>query len=64
MTEDGGATVNFDPSAATPEGGEDHDANLADFLDDKVLDPNFNMDDESPLRFAMAFDERMNKLAL
>ena len=39
MTEDGGATVNFDPSAATPEGGEDHDANLADFLDDKVLDP-------------------------
>ena len=39
MTEDGGATVNFDPSAVTPEGGEDHDANLADFLDDKVLDP-------------------------
>ena len=39
MSEDGGATVNFDPSAVTPEGGEDHDSNLAEFLDDNVLDP-------------------------
>ena len=39
MQEDGGATINFDPSAVTPEGGEDHDSNLAEFLDDGVLDP-------------------------
>jgi hypothetical protein len=39
MQEDGSATVNFDPSAVNPEGGEDHFENLADFLDDKVLDP-------------------------
>ena len=39
MDEDGGAEVEFDPSAATPEGGEDHNANLADFLEDNVLDP-------------------------
>ena len=29
LDEDGGATVNFDPSAVSPEGGEQHDANLA-----------------------------------
>ena len=39
MTEEGGAEVSFDPSAAVPEGGEDHYANLAEFLDDKILDP-------------------------
>jgi hypothetical protein len=39
MEEDGSATVNFDPKAATPEGGEDHFENLAEFLDDNVLDP-------------------------
>jgi hypothetical protein len=39
MTEEGGAEVSFDPSAAVPEGGEDHYANLAEFLDDQVLDP-------------------------
>jgi hypothetical protein len=39
MDEQGGAEVSFDPSAATPEGGEDHFANLAEFLDDGVLDP-------------------------
>jgi hypothetical protein len=39
MDEEGGAEVSFDPSAATPEGGEDHFANLAEFLDDGVLDP-------------------------
>ena len=39
MEEDGSATVNFDPSAVTPEGGEDHFDNLAEFLDDNVLDP-------------------------
>ena len=39
MDEEGGAEVSFDPSAATPEGGEDHFANLAEFLDDSVLDP-------------------------
>jgi len=39
MNDDGGATVNFDPSSVNPEGGEDHFENLADFLEDKVLDP-------------------------
>ena len=39
MEEDGSATVNFDPKAATPEGGEEHFDNLAEFLDDNVLDP-------------------------
>src|SRR5210317_2129076 len=39
MDEQGGAEVSFDPSAATPEGGEDHFSNLAEFLDDGVLDP-------------------------
>ena len=38
MTEEGGAEVSFDPSAAVPEGGEDHYANLAEFLDDGILD--------------------------
>ena len=35
--EDGGATINFDPMAMAAEGGEEHDANLADFLDPSVL---------------------------
>ena len=39
IEEDGSATVNFDPKAATPEGGEDHFENLAEFLEDNVLDP-------------------------
>ena len=38
MTEEGGAEVSFDPAAAAVEGGEDHAANLAEFLDDSVLD--------------------------
>ena len=39
IEEDGSATVEFDPKAVTPEGGEDHFENLAEFLDDNVLDP-------------------------
>jgi hypothetical protein len=39
MEEDGGATINFDPGQVNPEGGEDHNANLAEFLEDSVLDP-------------------------
>ena len=39
IDEEGGATINFDPKEVTPEGGEDHDANLAEFLEDNVLDP-------------------------
>ena len=39
IEEDGSATVNFDPGAVAPEGGEEHDSNLADFLEDSVLDP-------------------------
>jgi len=39
MDDEGGAEVSFDPSAATPEGGQDHFSNLAEFLDDSVLDP-------------------------
>ena len=36
--EDGSVTVDFDPNAASPEGGDEHYANLADFLEDHVLD--------------------------
>ena len=39
LQEDGGATINFDPSAVNPEGGQDHFENLAEFLEDSVLDP-------------------------
>ena len=39
MDEEGGAEISFDPKVASPEGGEDHNANLAEFLDDDVLDP-------------------------
>ena len=35
--EDGSATINLEPSAASPEGGDEHYANLADFLPDDVL---------------------------
>ena len=36
--EDGSVDINFDPGAASIEGGEDHYANLAEFLPDEVLD--------------------------
>ena len=36
--EDGSVTIDFDPSAAQPEGGDEHYANLAEFLPDEVLD--------------------------
>ena len=39
IDEEGGATINFDPKEVTPEGGEDHDANLAEYLEDDVLGP-------------------------
>ena len=37
QTEDGGAEISFDPSLASQPGGEDHYANLAEFLNDSVL---------------------------
>ena len=39
MDEEGGATIDFDPNAADPLGGEDHNSNLAEFLEDSNLDP-------------------------
>ena len=36
--EDASVTVDFDPNAASPEGGDEHYANLAEFLPDEVLD--------------------------
>ena len=36
--EDGSVEVDFDPNAASPEGGDEHYANLAEFLPDEVLD--------------------------
>ena len=36
--EDGSVDINFDPNAASPEGGDEHYANLAEFLPDEVLD--------------------------
>src|SRR6056300_1430813 len=35
--EDGSVNIDLDPQAATPEGGDEHYANLADFLPDEVL---------------------------
>jgi hypothetical protein len=35
--EDGSVEINFDPNAASPEGGDEHYANLAEFLPDNVL---------------------------
>ena len=35
--EDGSVDINLDPEAASPEGGDEHYANLADFLPDDVL---------------------------
>ena len=35
--EDGSVDINLDPEAATPEGGDEHYANLAEFLPDDVL---------------------------
>ena len=37
MTEDGGAEIDFDPMAEAMAGGQQHDANLADFLDENIL---------------------------
>ena len=37
MDEEGGAEISFDPNAAAPQGGEDHYANLAEFLDESIL---------------------------
>ena len=36
--EDGSVQIDFDPRAAQPEGGDEHYANLAEFLPDDVLD--------------------------
>ena len=35
--EDGSVDINLDPAVASPEGGDEHYANLADFLPDEVL---------------------------
>jgi hypothetical protein len=35
--EDGSVDINLDPQAASPEGGDEHYANLADFLPNDVL---------------------------
>ena len=35
--EDGSVEINFDPNAVSPEGGDEHYANLAEFLPDDVL---------------------------
>ena len=37
MMEDGGAEIDFDPNAGGMEGGEQHEANLAEFMDDGAL---------------------------
>ena len=35
--EDGGAEISFDPTAEQNDGAQDHNANLAEFLDDSIL---------------------------
>ena len=37
MDEDGGAEISFDPNVAAPQAGEDHYANLSEFLDESIL---------------------------
>ena len=37
MMEDGGAEIDFDPNSNGAEGGEQHEANLAEFMDDGAL---------------------------
>ena len=37
MMEDGGAEINFDPKAEAMQGAEQHDANLAEALDDNII---------------------------
>jgi hypothetical protein len=37
MTDDGGAEINFDPRAQAMEGGQFHEANLAEFIEEDVL---------------------------
>jgi hypothetical protein len=36
--EDGGAEISFDPAAEQNDGAQDHNANLAEFLDDSILE--------------------------
>ena len=36
LTDDGGAEIDFDPSAMAMQGGQQHDANLVDFLEDGI----------------------------
>ena len=36
--EDGSVEIDFDPNAASPEGGDEHFANLAEFLPDNILE--------------------------
>ena len=37
MTDDGGAEIDFDPSQKPMEGGQLHEANLAEFMEDDAL---------------------------
>ena len=37
MTDDGGAEINFDPQAQALEGGQFHEANLAEFVEEDIL---------------------------
>jgi len=37
MLEDGGAEIDFDPDAGGIEGGEEHEANLSEFMDDGAM---------------------------
>ena len=39
QNEDGSVDINFDPSKVNIDGGENHFANLAEYLPDDVLDP-------------------------
>ena len=37
MTDDGGAEIDFDPNSNGAEGGEQHEANLAEFMNNEAL---------------------------
>ena len=69
MQEDGGATINFDPGQVNPEGGEDHFENLAEYLEEKILDPlaselmeNYTNYKESRQEWAESYREGLNLL--
>ena len=58
--EDGSVDINLDPAAATPEGGDEHYANLADFLPDETLGELGSDLNQKYIELAKRFIERIS----